>query len=342
MKVFLVSVWMEWDVLRRSLIGGCWAGSTLAAPEWEIEEVGGGGRKGNRRGCLAETHARILLLQPQKERLDWSLYASPPPPINTLCVRIFDQELRVTAPLAHIPPQDLRISGSSCSTRERCFPSPTPPTPTSGQTCQTDGSAEISGSFSESVDDLMAKPECRNMDACLRRLKQELVRPVWYRHCHQYVAFIRTRWNNYLLIWKIWKFLICRVNNLCKIDVDVMFRFSFGACVCFIVGIKLRSAFVSAVRTDVYTSSGLLLSSRLFLKESLVWTCYQSPLWSLVTICLEMREYLLFLQTHHKIRGFLKRTTDIQTHWLETKSCKLSLYELKLSGLTKNRSDGTN
>lgn len=36
--------------------------------------------------------------------------------------------------------------------------------------------------FSESVDDLMAKPECRNMDACLRRLKQELVRPVWYHH----------------------------------------------------------------------------------------------------------------------------------------------------------------
>lgn len=42
--------------------------------------------------------------------------------------------------------------------------------------------------LNESVADLMAgrvfKPECRNMDACLRRLKQELVRPL-YSRTHQ-------------------------------------------------------------------------------------------------------------------------------------------------------------
>lgn len=139
-------------------------------------EIGDGGEEGRQQMRLVDgTHARILLIQPLEGRHNRSISISL---INSWCVRIFNPEFGVIAPLARIPPQDLRISTSSCSSRL------SPPPPLIGTDMPDRRFCWNICVLNESVDDLMegrvSKPECRNMDACLRRLKQELVCAVEY------------------------------------------------------------------------------------------------------------------------------------------------------------------
>lgn len=155
------------------------------------------GRGGNRCGWETE-HTRGFGSYNHRRSVIIGAYAFPL--INSWCARIFNRELGVIAPPARIPPQDLRISRSSCSSRWRCFPSPPPHHV--GTDMPDRRFCWNFGLLNEPADDLMearvSKPECRNMDACLRRLKQELVRAVYCCPYHQLstIAALLT-WSNH-------------------------------------------------------------------------------------------------------------------------------------------------
>lgn len=101
--------------------------------------------------------------------------------VNTFSAGVyFDSRIRVTASNARIPQRDLRISQSQTGFSALCFEHFWTRSKLS-QSCPSGARrrapCETLVSKENAMERQLSKPECKNMDACLRRLKQELVGP---------------------------------------------------------------------------------------------------------------------------------------------------------------------